>query len=287
MRTLCLVAALMALPVAAIAQQADREHHDRREDTGADRARGGAPASPGSATPRPSGSLPAIGLPPAQNPGLPPWEQKQVPWWERQPTPSWERPSLPSWERPAATPPPAIAPHRDDRDDRDRGRDYRFIPGARLGGPVIVVVPAAAATPAPPPATAPALGGLRIDLEPRAVAQVFVDDVFVGAPEDHGGELSLAPGVRRVKLRARGYKTLAFDAEIVSGTSITYRGVLEEETPRATTPPPAAPARTWSTEAIAPTTIYVVPGCYLGNVAPKANDLKPGCDIRALIKRAP
>ena len=117
--------------------------------------------------------------------------------------------------------------------------------------------------------------------------QVFFDDVFVGAPEDHGGELSLAPGVRRVELRARGYKTLAFDAEIVSGTSITYRGVLEEETPRATTPPPAAPARTWSTEAIAPTTIYVVPGCYLGNVAPKANDLKPGCDIRALIKRAP
>ena len=50
---------------------------------------------------------------------------------------------------------------------------------------------------------------------------------FVGTPADLGDEFELAPGTRRIELRARGYRTLTFSAEIVDGRSITYRGSLE------------------------------------------------------------
>lgn len=287
MRTLCLVAVLLALPFTATAQQSDREHHDGRHD---DRgSRGGAPASPSSTTTTSTapGTLPPIGLPPVVRPAVPAWEQKQVPWWERQTVPAWERPSLPPWERPQA-PPQVTSPKRGD--DHNAPRDYRFRPGTWPGGPILYVVPPVSTPPAPAASTTPPPGALRIEVEPRAIVQVFVDEVFVGSPEDHGGRLELAPGVRRVELRARGYKPLVFDAEIVSEKVITYRGFLEtdrEEQLKSVAPPAPAPVKSWSTDNVAPTTIYVIPGCYLGNVQPKAEDMKPGCDVRTMIKRAP
>ena len=61
------------------------------------------------------------------------------------------------------------------------------------------------------------MGALRLEVEPKESLQIFVDGVFLGTPADLGDELELTPGTRRVELRARGYRSLAFSAEIVDG----------------------------------------------------------------------
>jgi hypothetical protein len=125
------------------------------------------------------------------------------------------------------------------------------------------------------------MGLLRIEVEPRELLQIFVDGVFVGTPVDLGDEIELTTGLKRIELRAPGYRTLIFDAEVVAGRSITYRGALEPTSaamPRPSpTPAPAAPVT-----APASSTIYLIPGCYMGNVSPKEVALPPGCDIKKL-----
>jgi hypothetical protein len=69
--------------------------------------------------------------------------------------------------------------------------------------------------------------------------QIFVDGVYIGTPADLGDEIELRTGARRIELRAPGYRTLIFDAEISYERSITYRGTLEPNTPAASTPPPS------------------------------------------------
>ena len=66
---------------------------------------------------------------------------------------------------------------------------------------------------APPPM--PETGFLKLDVEPRGVVQVFVDGVYIGTLADLGDEIELAPGVRRIELRAPGYRPLTSTAEIV------------------------------------------------------------------------
>jgi hypothetical protein len=234
---LCLLAVLLTLPVTATAQQRrgddrrtgdrgssergaaergsrDRDDRDRNSRTGdkdADQRRSGRPTT-------------------GFNPAVPSWEQKQVPWWERQ--------GLPSWER-GQTPTTRSNNNRRDDDRYDRGRRYN-------NGGVVYVVPSypyfqdsvtissvvtppppapvgARVVPEPPPAP-PSVGFLTLDVEPRALLQIYVDDVFIGTPADLGDELRLSPGTRRIELRARGYKTLTFSAEIVEDRSINYRG---------------------------------------------------------------
>ena len=86
-----------------------------------------------------------------------------------------------------------------------------------------------------------------------------------------------------IELRAPGYKTVSFTAEIVQDRAITYRAVLERD-PEASAPTPivikpaAAPGSS---------TIYMIAGCYLGNVMPTAATLRPGCDINKLTKFEP
>ena len=131
------------------------------------------------------------------------------------------------------------------------------------------------------------MGALRLEVEPKESLQIYVDGVYVGTPADLGDELELAPGTRRIELRARGHRTLVFSTEIVDGRSITYRGSLEPEeaarpaAPR--TPAPAAPVTPVAPAAPARITImYMIPGCYLGNVSPKSVTLPSGCDINKL-----
>jgi hypothetical protein len=83
---------------------------------------------------------------------------------------------------------------------------------------------------------------------------------------------------------------LIFDTEIVPDRAIIYRGSLElaagaaPKSPEATgaqapQPPPAPQTQAPR----APTKMYLIPGCYLGNVAPDAAMLRPGCDIKKVI----
>jgi hypothetical protein len=241
-------------------------------------------------------------LPPAQQNRVPAWEQKQTPWWERQGPPRWEQPKVPAWQ----TMNPARTLLEEQKEARQRAANrsprhrnngylyvvpaYRYFPYSYFpsyGLPTVVESyetpspPAEVASPIEPPPPPgpppPPIGVLRLDVEPRDLIQIFVDGVYIGTPDDVGDDLGLAPGVRHIELRARGFKTLSFDADIVQDRSITYRGQLERD-PEAPPPPvvivkpPASGSRT----------MYVIPGCYLGNVAPTQASLRAGCDLSKL-----
>jgi hypothetical protein len=243
---------------------------------------------------------------------VPAWEQKQTPWWERQSQPSWERQQVhqPSWAR-------------DIKEAQDR-RLGKTTSRPRQNQPVVVYVlppnrvypynslyssttyvtppPADIVTMYPPPAAPPppaeiTTGFLRLEVEPRALLQVFVDGLYIGSLADLGDEIELGLGARRIELRAPGYRTLTFSTEIVPDRTIVYRGALEPVSsapappapaaPSPTSPAPAPPAAVTPSATRGPMTMYLIPGCYMGNVAPKEKDLRPGCDINNLQKIEP
>jgi hypothetical protein len=140
------------------------------------------------------------------------------------------------------------------------------------------IYPSAVETYPPPQEPPPAIGGLRLEVEPSDLVQVFVDGVFIGSPRDIGNEITLEPGTRRIELRAQGYKTVVFNAQIFENRTIVYRATMEKD-PMVMPPPPV------ELPPVAPTgsrTLYVIPGCYLGNVAPQEVKLPPGCDLGKL-----
>jgi len=143
--------------------------------------------------------------------------------------------------------------------------------------PATPAVPEPPQPPAQPSAPESLAGGLRLDVEPSDLIQVFVDGSFIGTLRETGNEIALEPGTWRVELRAEGYKTLVFSAQIIPNRTITYRATLEKD-PMVKAPPPVQLP-------VAPTgsrTIYVIPGCYLGNVSPQEIKLPPGCDLGKL-----
>ena len=119
----------------------------------------------------------------------------------------------------------------------------------------------------------PAIGLLRFDVTPRS-AQVFVDSFYAGTIADIEAQrvLTLAAGPHRIELRAAGYQPVTFDVRIDPSDTIVYRSALERERPAATAPTAA--------KATGPTRMYVIPGCYAGNMAPRADRLPSGCDIK-------
>ena len=125
----------------------------------------------------------------------------------------------------------------------------------------------------------PPTGRLRLDVEPAGQWQLFVDGVFIGTPGDLGNEVDLRPGTRRIELRAPGYRSLVFDARIEAERRITYSGALEPEAAAAPVPPPVAPTGS--------RTMFVIPGCYMGNVSPTESMLPPGCDLSRLTTFTP
>jgi len=117
----------------------------------------------------------------------------------------------------------------------------------------------------------PAIGLLRFDVTPRS-AQVFVDSFYAGTIADIEAQrvLTLVAGPHRIELRAAGYQPVTFDVRIDPTDTIVYRAALERE-------------RTAATAAVrptGPTRMYVIPGCYAGNMAPRADRLPSGCDIK-------
>lgn len=270
MRYLCVVLVLIGMPLPVSAQ------HNRQPVP---------PAPPPMTGLGPIG-LPgtAVGLPPTINYPKP-WEWTvPVPAWERYQVPAWETQRPPAWERG----PSPTQPIQNPRDrHRPRAPLYAIYPiygfGYSYGVPYLMT-PAVAPGPAPEPPPQPVsdVGYLRLEVEPAALLQIYVDGVFVGTPADHRGELELRAGAHRIEIRAPGYEPLTFDVRIEAERGVTYRGDLRAA---AAPPPPAAAA-----PVVVPTgnrTLYVIPGCYLGNVLPDRDRLPAGCDISRMKTHAP
>jgi hypothetical protein len=124
-------------------------------------------------------------------------------------------------------------------------------------------------------------GRLRLDVQPGGALQLYVDGYYVGTSVDLQNELELAAGPHKIEIRAPGYETLALDVTIAPSRSITYRGALnvaatkpaaERSVPTPADLPPAPPS-----------TLYLIPGCYLGNVPPEDAGLPATCDESRVI----
>ena len=165
----------------------------------------------------------------------------------------------------------------DDRRRRDADRGRRQLPS------LIYIVPAygwdalaatGSARPGPAEksavAKAPA-GRLRFELQPGVNPQVYIDNDYAGLVGDFVDGLPLEAGRYSLKLQQDGYQALELDLRVFSGRVTTYRGTLIPLTAVSPAIPSApAPAST------AP--VYLIPGCYLGNVPPDSVELRPGCD---------
>jgi hypothetical protein len=136
----------------------------------------------------------------------------------------------------------------------------------------------AAESEAPPPpieetSTTATRGLLRLEITPASGLDYYVDGVFIGNSSTLGSDIELNAGARRVEVRAAGYKPLVFDVRIAVGRETTFRGVMEPLVQ------PQAPQATGNR------TMYIIPGCYVGNSPPSAAGLRAGCDINKLITK--
>jgi hypothetical protein len=120
-------------------------------------------------------------------------------------------------------------------------------------------------------AQAPSTGMLRFEVTPAA-AQVFVDSFYAGRISDIDDQrvLTLAAGAHRIELRAQDYEPVTFAVRIDPNETVVYRAALERARP-STPVEPRAPG---------PTRLYVIPGCYAGNMPPRADRLPAGCNIK-------
>ena len=116
-------------------------------------------------------------------------------------------------------------------------------------------------------------GLLRVEITPAVDVDYYVDGVFIGPSSQLGTQFEMNAGARQVEVRARGYKSLVFDARIDEGRVTTLRGTLESiEQPQAARNPGNR-------------VMYVIPGCYIGNAKPDPRALPAGCDVKKMITR--
>jgi hypothetical protein len=76
---------------------------------------------------------------------------------------------------------------------------------------------------------ASAPGGVSFEITPDTAA-VFVDGTFVGTAGTFGPTsqpLGLVSGRHHIEIRASGYRTMTFDADVTSGQVIPYQGTLQ------------------------------------------------------------
>ena len=74
-----------------------------------------------------------------------------------------------------------------------------------------------------------ATGGLSFEITPNN-ATVFVDGTYVGTADDFGPQsqpLDLSSGRHRVEVRASGFHTMTFDADVRPGQVLPYQGTLQ------------------------------------------------------------
>jgi hypothetical protein len=71
-------------------------------------------------------------------------------------------------------------------------------------------------------------GGVQLDVQPWR-ASVFVDGVYAGRVDQFNGyyqHLDVVAGPHRIVVVDAGYQPLVFDAVVVPGQTLTYRGTL-------------------------------------------------------------
>ncbi|HEU5259617.1 MAG TPA: hypothetical protein VFU28_26705 [Vicinamibacterales bacterium] len=140
-------------------------------------------------------------------------------------------------------------------------------------------------TPSPPSPPNRATGRLLLSLRSGVDPQIYVDGYYVGLFSDVGGELILDAGAHTIELQEEGFRDARVDVRIPLDGTITY--YVDMKPIDAVPLPfsaPAAPASSTSPTAFpVPTTIYVVPGCYVGNVPPAQLKLPAGCDANGLV----
>src|SRR5438270_9009041 len=165
-------------------------------------------------------------------------------------------------------------PERSERPERfERSRSTVLIYWPTFGWPYLPGT-AVRSLPTPPPAQKHASGRLRLELRPGLDPQIYVDGYYVGMLSDVGGELTLDAGAHTLELREEGYDNLRVDVQITADGAITYRAELKPVSGRGALPGPTASGADLQGPRLdvpppTPTTIYMIPGCYVGNVPPK------------------
>jgi hypothetical protein len=129
-----------------------------------------------------------------------------------------------------------------------------------------------------------ATGRLLLTMRSGVDPQIFVDGYFVGQFSDVAGQLTLDVGSHTIDVHEEGYENLRFAVNVSLDDVIAYDVALrpiEDRRPIEIAPPSVQSIP--SPSAPPPTTIYVIPGCYIGNVPPKDAGLPSGCDARGVV----
>jgi hypothetical protein len=168
---------------------------------------------------------------------------------------------------------------RHSRDHRRRGRiafpSFLYIAPPYLMPPYVEpVFPEPAPIEMQPQQEQPvATGRLVLDGLP-ADAQVFVDGYYAGVPEDfsraNGGGV-IEAGPHRIDVSAPGFEPIVLSVNIAANQLVTYRAPLQR-----LAKVPEGPK--------APTTFYLIPGCYMGNVPPREANLPATCDLKRAVE---
>ena len=149
-----------------------------------------------------------------------------------------------------------------------------FVPSVGWGYPTVGGLPGMLS--APPQEKKRPGGRVRLELQPGVDPQIYVDGYFVGTLDDVKGEITLEAGLHKIELRADGYEALELNVQVPPDRPITYRGVLKDLDARPA--PVPAVAEPVDVPQPVPATIYMIPGCYIGNVPPADAGLPAGCD---------
>jgi hypothetical protein len=155
------------------------------------------------------------------------------------------------------------------------GYGWPYVPDSLLPGTAVPSPPSL------PPVEYHATGRLHITLQSGGDPQIYVDGYYVGLMSDLGGDLTLDAGGHTLELRDEGYETLHVDVQIAAGALITYRGAMKRLAAASAPAASALVAQLPSSPDVpppVPTTIYMIPGCYVGNVPPRDASLPAGCD---------
>lgn len=187
-------------------------------------------------------------------------------------------------DTPKATTRPA-----DERADADRpSRSRRRQPSAPpilVYAPVIVgsgttKVPGEQVAPTAAAATRQGrTGTLTLDTkEDDTPFSVFVDGTYVGSSEQLGTSLTLDAGVHRIEVQADGHPAQRFSVRIGAGKATTHetdlRGGQADDAITAAAPVQADEG----SRSEVPARLYIIAGCYAGNVPPVPSTLPAGCD---------
>lgn len=222
--------------------------------------------------------------PPSERPRVPPAERPRVPHAEKPKVPAQFSAVIPTpwpdasrWRDIAGT-------SRSSRRDWSQHRQRPY-PGRRpiFGGGYYALpysdyypgTDAGGAAPYEPSAEPEATTGeLRLEITPATGLQYYIDGMFIGSSSDMGTQFRVNAGSRRIEIRASGYKPVIFDARFSPGETITRRGALERVQDVAALPRPTGSR-----------TMYVIPGCFMGNARPEPATLPKGCDINRMVTR--